>query len=172
LAARGTDVDGAETRGARLPYSPDLAAPILLLIQNRGHYWVEEGQVVANWSHSIQASAASLVGKLLPLARPQRLMFESDREPRRYTADGPAVFVRYFSDLALSEDEGGCPARIADNLLSEAEAAAVSHFQVLLDNYESRTDRFDHHDILADPYWHRVVERLKRRRPSCGSLRG
>ncbi|MBE0579128.1 hypothetical protein [Devosia sp.] len=64
----------------------------------------------------------------------------------------------YFSDLALSKDDGGYPARIADNLLSQDEAAAVSHFHILFDNYEPRTDRFDHHDILADPNWHRVVE--------------
>lgn len=100
LDACGTDVDGAETRGSRLrELHPDLAAQILLLIQNRGHHWVKEGQVAANWSHSVQASAASLVGKLLPLARPQLLMFESDRAPGRYTTNDPAVFVRLTAHL-------------------------------------------------------------------------
>ena len=64
----------------------------------------------------------------------------------------------YFSDLALSKDDGGYPRRIADNLLSQEEAAAVSHFHVLFDSYKPRTDRFDHQDILEDPNWHRVVE--------------
>lgn len=98
LDARGADVDGAETRGSRLrELHPDLAAQILLLIQNRGHDWVKED--AANWNHSVQASAANLVGKLLPLARPQLLMFESDREPGRYMANGPAVFVRLTAHL-------------------------------------------------------------------------
>jgi len=100
LAARGVDLGGSETRGARLPeLHPDLAAQILLLIQNRGHDWVKEGKVAANWNHSVQASAANLVGKLLPLARPQLLMFESDRAPGRYTANDPAVFVRLTAHL-------------------------------------------------------------------------
>lgn len=39
LATRGVDVGGTETRVARLPVlHPDLAAQILLLIQNRGHH--------------------------------------------------------------------------------------------------------------------------------------
>ena len=100
LAARGVDLGGSGTRGARLPVlHPDLAAQILLLIQNRGPHWVMEGRVAANWSHSVQSSATSLVGKLLPLARPQLLIFESDREPSRYTANGPAVFVRLTAHL-------------------------------------------------------------------------
>lgn len=100
LGARGVDVGGAETRGSRLrELNPDLATQILLLIQNRGHDWVKEDQVAANWSHSVQASAASLVGKLLPLARSQLLMFESDRAPGRYTANAPAVFVRLTTHL-------------------------------------------------------------------------
>ncbi|WP_244508312.1 hypothetical protein [Mesorhizobium sp. LCM 4577] len=78
LKAQG--VDAAAATGNRLhKLDPDLAAQLLLLIQNRAHEWVKQGRIDARWSHSLQGSAASLVGKLLPLARPQLLMFESEQ---------------------------------------------------------------------------------------------
>src|SRR3546814_16718869 len=71
--------------------TPDIAAQILLLIQSRGHDWVKEGKVDARWSHSVQSSAAKLVKKLLPLARPQLLVFESDGRKGWSIAAGPTV---------------------------------------------------------------------------------
>src|SRR3546814_11797367 len=105
LQGRGADVGGSETRGSRLSdLSPDIAAKILLLIQNRGHDWVKEGKVAARWGHSVQSSAANLVGKLLPLARPQLLVFESEGKRGWHAANGPVVFVR-LTALLQSSDE-------------------------------------------------------------------
>jgi hypothetical protein len=100
LKAQGIDVDAAEVRGSRLPnLDPDLAAQLLLLIQNHAHEWIKQGKIGARWSHSLQGSAASLVGKLLPFARPQLLMFESELRNRWSRGDGPAVFVRLTASL-------------------------------------------------------------------------
>jgi hypothetical protein len=39
-------VSGAQLRGGRLlNVSPDIAAQIVLLIQNRGQHWVEQGKI-------------------------------------------------------------------------------------------------------------------------------
>lgn len=95
LERRGIDVAGARTRGGKLPdLNPDLAAQILLLIQNRGREWVEKGQIPTRWVHSVESSAAKLVDKLLPLARPQILVFESERKKNSYAESGPIVLVR------------------------------------------------------------------------------
>ena len=99
LQGRGIDVDGAEARGSRLPaLSPDIAAQILLLIQGRAHDWVKEGKVAASLGHLALSSAANLVAKLLPYARPQLLIFESEGR-KGWTANGPAVLVRLTAHL-------------------------------------------------------------------------
>src|SRR5262245_32049169 len=50
LKGRGIDVDGARTRGGRVPeVHPDLAAQILLLIQHRAREWVEQGRISTRW---------------------------------------------------------------------------------------------------------------------------
>jgi hypothetical protein len=95
LVRQGVDVKTAEIRTGRLPdLDADIASQILLLIQSRGHTWVKDGAVATNWNHSVQASASKLVEKLLPMARPQLLMFESEGNQNRYRASGPAVLVR------------------------------------------------------------------------------
>ncbi|MDQ2084783.1 hypothetical protein RA307_31780 [Xanthobacteraceae bacterium Astr-EGSB] len=99
LRARGIDVGDANARGSRLPdLKPDIATQILLLIENRAHDWVKDGKVAANWSHSVQASATSLVGKILPYARPQLLIFEQERK-KGAPESGPVVFVRLTAQL-------------------------------------------------------------------------
>lgn len=93
LKAQG--VDAAPVAGNRLPnLDPNLAAQLLLLIQNRAHEWIKQGKIDARWSHSLQGSAASLVGKLLPIAQTQLLMFESEQGNRWSSENGPAVLVR------------------------------------------------------------------------------
>lgn len=100
LNRRGVEVETAELQGSRLPDIPsDIAAQILLLVQRRGHEWVEEGKVTAHWSYSVQSSVAKLVENLLPMARPQLLIFESEGRNDRYAASGPAVLVRLTSSL-------------------------------------------------------------------------
>ncbi|MBZ9974211.1 MULTISPECIES: hypothetical protein [unclassified Mesorhizobium] len=98
LKAQGVDVTAVT--GNRLPdLDPNLAAQLLLLIQNRAHEWIKQGKIDARWSHSLQGSAASLVGKLLPFARPQLLMFESEQRNRLSSGNGPAVLVRLTAPL-------------------------------------------------------------------------
>jgi hypothetical protein len=95
LSTRGIDVTSAKTRGGRVPdLSPDLAAQILLLIQNRAHDWVQKGVVPTRWVHSVEQSAANLIGRILPLARSQVLVFESDRKKGRFSESEPVVMVR------------------------------------------------------------------------------
>jgi hypothetical protein len=100
LRDRGVDVDGADTQGGRLPnLSPDVAAQILLLIQNRRHDWVKEGRVTTSWGSSAQSSVANLVGKLLPLARPQVLVFDNEGKRSWHPAADPVVLVRLTACL-------------------------------------------------------------------------
>lgn len=53
----------------------------------------------ARWSHSLQGSAASLVGELLPLAWAQLLIFEHGQRNRWSSGDGPSVLVRLTASL-------------------------------------------------------------------------
>ncbi len=95
LKRQGIGADQAELRAGRLPdLDADIAAQILLLIQSRGHVWVKDGVVETRWNHSVQASASKIVEKLLPMARPQLLMFESEGGRNWYRASGPAVLLR------------------------------------------------------------------------------
>lgn len=63
----------------------------------------------------------------------------------------------YFDDLNLGETAGGYPARVAEQLLSDEEAAAAFRLHAMLDAYKSPTDDYDHQAILDDPAWHGVV---------------
>lgn len=100
LREKGIDISTAVLRGERLPeLDPDRAAQILLLIQSRGQHWVREGKVDAHGGHSFQNTAAKLVGKLLVVARPQMLVFESEGKRNAYAATGPVVFVRLTAHL-------------------------------------------------------------------------
>jgi hypothetical protein len=60
--------------------------------------WVDEGKVTSQWQHA-ENIAAGLVGKVLPFARPQLLVFEAERTKGRLAQDGPAVLVRLTADL-------------------------------------------------------------------------
>lgn len=100
LKRQGVGIEGTEMRAGRLPdLDPDIASQILLLIQSRGHVWVRDGAVATRWNHSVQASASKLVEKLMPMARPQLLMFESEGNQNWYRASGPAVLVRLTVEL-------------------------------------------------------------------------
>lgn len=100
LHGRGLDVKGAALRGSRLPdINPDLATQILLAIQNRGYEWVKDGKVVATWAHPARNSLAKLVERLLPIARPQLLVFENAGKKDWYVSDGPVVLLRLTSHL-------------------------------------------------------------------------
>lgn len=102
----------------------------------------------AHWLSSIQ--------ELADLEMQRATWLNPHNENRHYT------FVEYvesyFTDLALGKDSGGYPARIAENLLSEEEAAAVCRLHVLFDSYIPPTDWYDHRTILEDPKWLDVVD--------------
>lgn len=100
LSGRGIDVGAAQPRGSRLPdLDADLVAQILLLIQGRAQDWVEEGRIATRWGTSVQSSAARLVERLLPLARAQLLLFETEGTRRSYVTSGPVIFVRLTAQL-------------------------------------------------------------------------
>lgn len=100
LRAHGTAIEAAELRGGKLPeLDPDIAAQILLLIQNKAEIWVREGKVGSKWCQPVQSSAMSLVGKLLPVARPQMLMFDDEDRRSWRTNNKPIVLVRLTAFL-------------------------------------------------------------------------
>src|SRR5262249_50858065 len=49
--------------------------------------------------HSVEQSAANLIGRILPLARSQVLVFESDRKKGRFSESEPVVMVRLTPPL-------------------------------------------------------------------------
>jgi hypothetical protein len=49
--------------------------------------------------HSVASSAANLVAKLLPLAQPQILLFETERKKGGYSESGPVVLLRLTAAL-------------------------------------------------------------------------
>ncbi|MCO6185219.1 hypothetical protein [Rhizobium sp. L1K21] len=100
LKRQGVAINQAEIRARRLPdLDADIASQILLLVQSRGHVWVKNGTVATRWNQSVQASASKLVEKLMPMARAQLLMFESETSQRWHRATGPAVLVRLTAPL-------------------------------------------------------------------------
>ncbi|MDX1063886.1 hypothetical protein GOL45_16570 [Sinorhizobium medicae] len=100
LQSRGVDVSGSGLRGNRLPeLNPDVAAQILTIMQNRAHQWVKEGTVAATWAHPAINSLGRLVEKLLPVARPQLLVLETEHRKDRRGSQGPVIFLRLTSSL-------------------------------------------------------------------------
>lgn len=99
LRRQAIDGEGADLHGSRLPdLEPDIAAQIMFLIQNRVEDWVQRGRIVPERGRSVQGSAASLVERLLPLARAQLLLFENEHR-RSWDASGPVVLLRLTAHL-------------------------------------------------------------------------
>ncbi|AUW47179.1 hypothetical protein CUJ84_pRLN3000040 (plasmid) [Rhizobium leguminosarum] len=72
----------------------DVAAQVLLLIQGRAKAWVEEGRIATRWGPPVRNSVAKLVERLLPMARLQLLVFETESKRTSFRTDGPMIFVR------------------------------------------------------------------------------
>jgi hypothetical protein len=72
----------------------DVAAQVLLLIQGRAQAWVEDGRIATRWGPSVRNSVAKLVERLLPVARQQLVVFETESKRTSFMADGPVIFVR------------------------------------------------------------------------------
>jgi len=77
----------------------DIAAQVLLLIQGQAQKWAESGRVDGKRGTSVRASIGKLVERLMPLARPQLLAFETEGKRQSFSAAGPIVFVRWTAEL-------------------------------------------------------------------------
>lgn len=93
----------------------DVAAQVLLLIQGRAQAWVEDGHIATRWGPSVRNSVAKLVERLLPMARQQLLVFETESKRSSFMADGPVVFVRLSAPL--QERIAGLSAMVRDQEL-------------------------------------------------------
>lgn len=114
LRSRGVDLREVAARGTR-PLShvdPDLAAQILLLVQGQARKWMEDGRINRKWGNSVRSSLSQLVERLVPIARPQVLLFEPEKRRSHYTPDGPVVFVRLTA--ALQERMAGLVRLVRD----------------------------------------------------------
>jgi hypothetical protein len=78
---------------------PDIAAQVLLLVQNRYLVWIKTGDIDVALTHGAKKSLAGLVEKLLPVARPQVLVMP--RADRRYGVERkePCVLIRLTAHL-------------------------------------------------------------------------
>jgi len=77
-----------------------------------------------------------------------------DGEP--WGSDFGECYCRYFDDLGLNERDGGYTARVAEGLLSRAEAEQAAAFHRAADGYEEPSAIEE--DILRDPEWMTVIE--------------
>jgi hypothetical protein len=100
LRKRGVDCPVDTTRIKHISnLDQDVAAQALLLIQGQAQKWAEGGRVDVKWGTSVRASIGKLVERLMPLARPQLLAFETEGKRHSFSAAGPIVFVRWTAEL-------------------------------------------------------------------------
>jgi hypothetical protein len=100
LRKRGVDSPVETTRLKHISsLDQDVAAQVLLLIQGQAQKWAESGRVDVKWGTSVRTSIAKLVERLMPLARPQLLAFETEGKRHSFSAAGPIVFVRWTAEL-------------------------------------------------------------------------
>ena len=79
--------------------SSSLAAQVLILVQNRYDKWVEERGTSSQSQQGAYTSIKSLVSKLLPIAEPQVVVFEEERDDDYRYGDTQTVIVRLSSEL-------------------------------------------------------------------------
>ena len=82
LRLRGRDVPDPGKHLETL--DPLIAARLLLIIQNRAIAWLNDPRISARSGVAAEQSVRSLVGKLVPLARPQLIVFEEDDSTGSY----------------------------------------------------------------------------------------
>ena len=93
------DTGRNENRAKHLSHLDHIAAQVLLLIQGQAQKWAETGKVSAQWSPSVRTSVAKMVERIMPLARPQLLVFETEGRRHSFHADGPIILVRWTHEL-------------------------------------------------------------------------
>lgn len=77
----------------------DIAAQALLIIQGKAQAWVEEGRIATRWGPSVRNTVGRLIERLLPLAREQLVVFETESKRTSFRADGPVIFIRLTKQL-------------------------------------------------------------------------
>lgn len=78
---------------------PEIAAQLLMLIQNRYLVWIKNGDIDVTLTHGSRQSLAGLVAKMLPVAKPQVLVLP--RADRSYVMDRkePSILIRLTAHL-------------------------------------------------------------------------
>lgn len=89
------DLDYAGVRSL----SSMLAAQVLILVQNRFEKWIDEETRTVQGRQGAVQSIRNLTTKLLPIARPQILIFEEEKDINLQHGNLRSVFVRMSPDL-------------------------------------------------------------------------
>lgn len=100
LAARSGDIGTTRIVSNQIrDMPPEIAAQLLLLIQNRYLVWIKNGNVDVALTHGARQSLAGLVDKMLPTAKPQVLALP--RADRSFGVDRkePSILIRLTAQL-------------------------------------------------------------------------
>lgn len=95
---------GADTKACELAYDgirsipPELAAQILIVLQTRYEKWLIDRTTASSMNGAL-SSLSNLVGKLLPHAKEQLLIFRRKTDDRYARADSPTISVRATPDF-------------------------------------------------------------------------
>lgn len=95
---------GIDTKDCVLAYdgiravTPVLAAQLLIILQNRYEKWLGDRTTVSSINGAL-SSLNNLVGKLLPHAKEQLLVFHRKSDDRYTRSDGPTVSLRATQDF-------------------------------------------------------------------------
>ena len=96
--------DGIDTKDCVLAYdgiravTSVLAAQLLIILQNRYEKWLGDRKTVSSINGAL-SSLSNLVGKLLPHAKEQLLVFQRKSDDRCARSDGPTVTLRATQDF-------------------------------------------------------------------------
>ncbi|PUB84840.1 MAG: hypothetical protein DBP02_07505 [gamma proteobacterium symbiont of Ctena orbiculata] len=95
---------GVDTKACELAYDgirsipPELAAQILIVLQTRYEKWLAD-RTTASSMNGAFSSLSNLVGKLLPHAKEQLLIFRRKTDGRYSRADSPTISIRVTPDF-------------------------------------------------------------------------
>lgn len=95
---------GVDTKACELAYDgirsipAELAAQILIVLQTRYEKWLADRETASSMNGAL-SSLSNLVGKLLPHAKEQLLIFRRKTDGRYSRADSPTILVRATQDF-------------------------------------------------------------------------
>lgn len=93
---------GVDTKACELAYDgirtipPELAAQILIVLKTRYEKWLTDTTTTSSMNGAL-SSLSNLVGKLLPHAKEQLLIFRRKTDGRYSRADSPTISVKASS---------------------------------------------------------------------------